>query len=255
MLRHCPAAALVELKIRLLTGSMGSPSFIYECESWETHLEGAVIVFYWCFLTSLPSVDRRLQVMGKLRFVQMAGIGSKRAAEGTGLKVTAGNRLAELEAVIKPELISVENGAQPQLDEMGNIKEDLATCGMCGLTWNDALITNRTPAPSARCPYENIHPEIAEWKRLKGQYRQSSITNHFASELDTETKRKIASMGLFRVAGNVYECPSTADFWKVSDGKIMRLSGDEVDNGESIAAAPADKPMEFLSSILDDLSF
>jgi len=79
--------------------------------------------------------------------------------------------------------------------------------------------------------------------------------NHAASEPSAETKRKIASMGLIHCAGNVYECPSTADFWKVSDGKIMRLSGDEVDNGESIAAAPTDKPMEFLSSILDDLSF
>jgi hypothetical protein len=81
--------------------------------------------------------------------------------------------------------------------------------------------------------------------------------NHFAStnRISAETQQKIASMGLLRVAGNVYECPSTQDFWQVAGGKIMRLSGDEVDNGESIAAAPKDQPMEFLSSILDDLSF
>lgn len=83
--------------------------------------------------------------------------------------------------------------------------------------------------------------------------------NHFASAVTVsgEIQHKIASMGLLRVAGNVYEAPSTKDFWQVSsDGGIRRLcSGDEVDNGESIPAAPEDKPMEFLSSILDDLSF
>jgi hypothetical protein len=80
--------------------------------------------------------------------------------------------------------------------------------------------------------------------------------NRFTASVPVEAQRKIASMGLTRVAGNVYECPSTQDFWQVTGGgKIMRLSGDEVDNGESIPAAPQDKPMEFLSSILDDLSF
>lgn len=80
---------------------------------------------------------------------------------------------------------------------------------------------------------------------------------HFASsQLSPEVQQKIASMGLLRVAGNVYECPSSQDFWQVTGGgKIVRLSGEEVDNGESIPAAPQDKPMEFLSSILDDLEF
>ncbi len=82
-------------------------------------------------------------------------------------------------------------------------------------------------------------------------------TNHFASaKLPAAIQRKIASMGLVRCAGNVYEAPSTKDFWMVSaDGGIRRLCGDEVDNGESIAAAPKDQPMQFLESILDDLSF
>jgi hypothetical protein len=95
-----------------------------------------------------------------------------------------------------------------------------------------------------------------------GQRRsvESNITfrNHFASSenLPAATKAKIASMGLLRVAGNVYECPSSQDLWQVTGGgKIVRLSGEVVDNGESIAAAPKDQPMEFLSSILDDLEF
>ena len=34
-----------------------------------------------------------------------------------------------------------------------------ATCGNCGLSWDDAIITSMTPAPSARCPFEYFHEE------------------------------------------------------------------------------------------------
>lgn len=34
---------------------------------------------------------------------------------------------------------------------------DKATCGTCGRSWNDAIITGSTPAPSARCPFERWH--------------------------------------------------------------------------------------------------
>ena len=80
--------------------------------------------------------------------------------------------------------------------------------------------------------------------------------NHYSSEkISPEVKAKIASMGLSRVAGNVWESPSTKDLWKVSGGKIIRLSGEEVDNGEKISAAPSNDPMSFISAIMDDLSF
>lgn len=57
------------------------------------------------------------------------------------------------------ELISVENGATQQFDDDGVPESDMATCGVCGLTWDDALITGRTPAPSGRCPYEAWHAD------------------------------------------------------------------------------------------------
>jgi hypothetical protein len=99
------------------------------------------------------------------------------------------DRINELEAIIKPHIISVENGAEPQLDENGKVKEDLATCGTCGMTWNDALITGRTPAPSARCPYEYVHPEILELKKLKrrlhqGSAKQADTADNPANEKD-----------------------------------------------------------------------
>ena len=78
-------------------------------------------------------------------------------------------RYFKLASIIDRELISIENGASPQLDENGNTVVSMSTCGNCGLSWNDALITSRTPAPSARCPYEHIHEEIAEYQTLKAK--------------------------------------------------------------------------------------
>lgn len=34
---------------------------------------------------------------------------------------------------------------------------DRATCGDCGRSWDDAISTSMTPAPSARCPFEYFH--------------------------------------------------------------------------------------------------
>lgn len=79
--------------------------------------------------------------------------------------------------------------------------------------------------------------------------------NHFisAAPLAPEVKKKIASWGLKRVAGNIYSCPSTRDFWKVKGNSIVKLTGDEVDNGESIKAAPENDPMSFMGSF--DIEF
>lgn len=93
---------------------------------------------------------------------------------------------------------------------------------------------------------------------LGGQKSTDSVfsKNHFSSTaVSSEARKKIASMGLNRVAGNIYECPSTKDFWKVQGNKVVRLAVDEVDNGERLAAAPSNDPANFLASILDDLTF
>jgi hypothetical protein len=31
------------------------------------------------------------------------------------------------------------------------------SCGHCGRSWDDAIATSYTPAPSARCPFEDFH--------------------------------------------------------------------------------------------------
>jgi len=80
--------------------------------------------------------------------------------------------------------------------------------------------------------------------------------NHFAAatSISPELRSKIALLGLERVAGNVYACPSKQDFWTVKGNKIIKLVVDEVDDGSSIAAAPSNSPMDFLTNILDDLT-
>jgi hypothetical protein len=76
-------------------------------------------------------------------------------------------RIEYLESEFDDIEITVENGAREQLDDDGNVIDEPVTCGTCGREWNDALITSRTPAPSARCPYEDLHDELAELDALR----------------------------------------------------------------------------------------
>src|SRR5574337_490357 len=102
-----------------------------------------------------------------------------------------------------------------------------------------------------------IHPKIAHGLGAETAKTEMFSKNHFASatKIPQEVQHYIDRFSMHRVAGNVYECPSTKDFWKVQGNKIIKLVGNEVNNGESIAAAPEDKPAAFLANILDDLSF
>ncbi len=67
--------------------------------------------------------------------------------------------------------------------------------------------------------------------------------------------RKAASLGLQRVAGNTFICESTKDFWQVRGNRLVKLVGNEVDNGDRLPAAPADDPGAFMEDILGDLTF
>jgi hypothetical protein len=98
-------------------------------------------------------------------------------------------RIAELEAFLTGHEISIANGATPQYDDNGNVVENMATCGNCGMTWNDALITSSTPSPSGRCPYEYIHDEIMELRRLKGHSTRKAPTNMHPTTTPTSTAR------------------------------------------------------------------
>jgi hypothetical protein len=104
---------------------------------------------------------------------------------------------------------------------------------------------------------KRIFPKTAHG--LKGEKPGESIfsKNHFASmmAIPRDVQFQIDEYMMRRVAGNVYECPSTKDFWKVQGNRIVKLVGNEVNQGESIPAAPDDRPAAFLAHILDDLEF
>lgn len=55
-----------------------------------------------------------------------------------------------------PILTPVE-GATPTYDDDGNERVEVATCGTCGRSWNDAAVSAVTPVPSGRCPFEHLH--------------------------------------------------------------------------------------------------
>ena len=82
-----------------------------------------------------------------------------------------------------------------------------------------------------------------------------AVDPHHTADLSPEVQQKIAQLGLVHRAGNLYESPSTQDFWQVQGNTIKRLVGEEVDNGEEIQAAPEERPMQFIESILDELEF
>jgi hypothetical protein len=76
-----------------------------------------------------------------------------------------------------------------------------------------------------------------------------------SSGIPRELLRKAASLGLSRCAGNTFICESSKDFWQIRGNKIVRLVGDEVDNGDHLPAAPEDNPAGFMDEILGDLTF
>jgi hypothetical protein len=55
----------------------------------------------------------------------------------------------------KHEPIPSNHPVQPLND--GEKAECKATCGHCGLSWDDGKVTSMTPVPGARCPFETFH--------------------------------------------------------------------------------------------------
>lgn len=51
-----------------------------------------------------------------------------------------------------------DNFSVKELDEDDDA-EDRVTCGTCGRSWDDAIPTTWTPAPSGRCPFEYYHAD------------------------------------------------------------------------------------------------
>jgi hypothetical protein len=57
----------------------------------------------------------------------------------------------------------------------GQRAEERTTCGYCGLSWDDAIVTSMTPTPSARCPFEAFHIHKDETKIIWVENNTDSI--------------------------------------------------------------------------------
>lgn len=55
------------------------------------------------------------------------------------------------------ELPDFQKDGKRRHDADGAPIEDIATCGHCGRSWDDAVITDITPTPAGRCPFEYDH--------------------------------------------------------------------------------------------------
>jgi len=59
-----------------------------------------------------------------------------------------------------------------------------ATCGECGLSWDDGIVTSMTPAPSARCPFESFHKTLSERQKRARENRKHKATERTRARLD-----------------------------------------------------------------------
>lgn len=62
----------------------------------------------------------------------------------------------------------------------------LATCGACGLSWDDGVATDWTPTPSARCPFEYYH--------TADKRKRSGISGNRAYKLKSRLVSRIADI-------------------------------------------------------------
>lgn len=53
-------------------------------------------------------------------------------------------------------------GAELRYGDDGEPIIELATCGVCGRTWNDAAVSGVTPVPAGRCPFEYDHADMLD---------------------------------------------------------------------------------------------
>lgn len=101
---------------------------------------------------------------------------------------------------------------------------DLVTCGTCGLTWDDAIVTQMTPAPSARCPFEPFHPEPVDNRPLIELARNNAGRLHIGvTEFDSNGTRAVRAYVLSSQADHVADEVMQRRF-----DDMVRLMGDNV---------------------------
>ena len=82
-----------------------------------------------------------------------------------------------------------------------------ATCGYCGLSWDDGQPTTWTPSPSGRCPFEHFHIYEENKPKVYHAYEVLTKTSYFC-HVDTNAKRMHETLKtvLNQVWQEVYTC-------------------------------------------------
>lgn len=93
----------------------------------------------------------------------------------------------------------------------------------------------------------------ADWYKI--EFIDIPKRSKTGSKASAKGLQKAAGMGLIRVAGNMFECPSSKDFWRVDGDKVIRVSSVEVNLNEKLQPADSNNPDRYLEKLLSELEF
>lgn len=161
-------------------------------------------------------------------------------AEGDRTPVVKEIPRTEVPANHKHDAIPADNEVRPLPD--GEEPKGKATCGYCGLSWDDSIPTSMTPAPSARCPFEYFHRHEETPNRMKDKLNLKAIITAYAESAGTD------------IRGAIRDCVTDCQHLAVAEGldfdqilfganEVYREEA-ELDEGEG--------PMRIEHSVTDD---
>ena len=84
-------------------------------------------------------------------------------------------------------------GAESRFGEDGKEIVDVMTCGQCGRSWNDAAISQWTPTPSGRCPfeYEHVYPETDDHNMVVIEFSDGGQAKWGVTDSEADTIAKL----------------------------------------------------------------
>lgn len=96
-----------------------------------------------------------------------------------------------------------------------------ATCGTCGLSWDDSVSTSLTPTPAGRCPFEAFHTATPRAKKPK----EETVT---AGDLPDLTGHHLPGGDPFLLCERCWSQHSanSGDYWNLPSSHVFRCCGE-----------------------------
>lgn len=121
---------------------------------------------------------------------------------------------------LKPDDIPADFPVRPL--RPGDVAQDRATDNACGLSWDDAVGTTWTPAPSGRCPFEYFHKDHEEEEEP-----EAAESGQIDAVILMTRDRRILGVRAFRAGQDQSELldigmddarhPARVELWKVGE--------------------------------------